>query len=702
MEKADHGDSTAHDHRTEERAPITPRRDPRADPDDDALPVRVDVVQVDRPARSADPLTDAALSLRRELARLHQQAAAVERTIEEQRRERSEAYERHEHAQLRAKELEARVESLELDLTTARGREESTLEELQKVRSQRDELARSSVAAEGLAAELAQARRDVDEARAAQEESRRTAAVLEGELAEIRNRGEIDARRASDHEAELERLRERAERLDAELATARDESAGAKAENLRLREEAEAAATALAAAQEGLGRAEGELDAVRREAAEARSDAERLRALLATARRERDAGLERATAAERQAEDARRDHERLERALEVQAAAAQQAETRAVAAERTRAAVEQSVHDLRDEVIACFARWRAVEPFAIAPSASDASAALSEPAPVAVPPPAVVAAEPEATAAPAAPPEVPPAPDALILDDEWLTPDPSDPPPPLAAAGAEADASADAIEVTPPSSPVSSSVPPPSGSVAAPERQHRIEQLADPSTVTAAATALLEHPEWLRGRPPLALLEALTALDYDVDGPVFELARMWERDPLARALVAALRDEPDAKLREHSAWLLKQISAPSVLPALIELVSNDAEPVIVRRWLIDAIERLVASRSVGWKDVGVLVSSLLRHPDASLRDGAIGVVAALERSDEKRRVLLELLRVDDDETVLSSAVQALASALPIELDPALAERLLGHRSPRVQRSVVDFIERSKRVAPRSP
>ena len=191
---------------------------------------------------------------------------------------------------------------------------------------------------------------------------------------------------------------------------------------------------------------------------------------------------------------------------------------------------------------------------------------------------------------------------------------------------------------------------------------------------------------------------ALSHLDYDVEAPVFELARGWDREPLCRALVAGLRDEPDPKLREHAAWLLKHLGAPGAWPSLAELVSNDSEPSAVRRWLLEAIERLVATQAIGWREVGDLVHLLVRHSDASLRDGVVGVVAALERSDEKRRVLLEVLRTDDDETVLASAVQALTTALPIALDPAVAERLLGHPSPRVQRSVVEFIERSKRAA----
>lgn len=265
---------------------------------------------------------------------------------------------------------------------------------------------------------------------------------------------------------------------------------------------------------------------------------------------------------------------------------------------------------------------------------------------------------------------------------------------------------------TPPPAGSAPTMPPPAVSVRSPEapssihilsteRDDLLERLGDDESVHDAATKLLERPDWLRGRPPLELLLALTHLDYDVEAPVFEVARTWEREPLCRALIAALRDEPDPKLREHGAWLLKYLGAPSAWPVLAELVTNETEPSMVRRWLLEAIERLVATRGIGWREVGDLVAQLLRHPDASLRDGTVSIIAALERSDEKRRALLDILRTDDDEIVLSSAVHALTSALPIELDPAVAERLLGHPSARVQSSVVDFIERSKRTAAKS-
>jgi hypothetical protein len=230
------------------------------------------------------------------------------------------------------------------------------------------------------------------------------------------------------------------------------------------------------------------------------------------------------------------------------------------------------------------------------------------------------------------------------------------------------------------------------------EGANYIELLGSPNTSREAALALREHPDWLRGRPPIELLLALTLLDYDIDEPVFELARMWDRDPLCRALIAALRDEPEPKLREHAAWLIKHLGAAASWPAIAELVSTEEESPAVRRWLLEAIERLVATRALGWAEVGDLCHRLIKHSNATLRDGVIGVISALDRSDDKRRLLLDVLRTDDDEVVLASAVHALTTALPIELDPSVAERLLGHPSARVQQSVVAFVERSKRAA----
>ena len=355
----------------------------------------------------------------------------------------------------------------------------------------------------------------------------------------------------------------------------------------------------------------------------------------------------------------------------------------------------------------------------VAPPPASASMRASKPPSArmpSVPPAPAVPAEARAASIPPLHPRsvAPPAPPKSIAPISSQVPGPRSVPPPLP------------LRASPSMPPVVvPSVPPPSGMSQTPaqstsptapppkfpereessvvtyvdaERADLIERLGSPKTSREAAITLREHPDWLRGRPPIELLLALTLLDYDIEEPVFDLARAWDRDPLCRALIAALRDEPEPKLREHAAWLLKHLGAAASWPALAELVSNEEEAPSVRRWLLEAIERLVAMRGIGWTEVGDLCQRLIKHGNSSLRDGAIGVIAALDRSDDKRRLLLEVLRTDSDEVVLASAVQALTTALPIELDPSVAERLLGHPSARVQQSVVEFIERSKRAS----
>jgi hypothetical protein len=232
-------------------------------------------------------------------------------------------------------------------------------------------------------------------------------------------------------------------------------------------------------------------------------------------------------------------------------------------------------------------------------------------------------------------------------------------------------------------------------------RQELLAKLVDPDHAEAAAAELRSHPEWLRSVPPPALVAALASVDYDVEGAIFDLARAWDREPLCHSLIASMRAESEPRAREHSAWLLKHLAAPSSWKAIADLARSDAEPAQLRRWLLEALDRLAAGRAIGWRELGDVVTTVSRHPDASLRDGVVGILVSLDRSDEKRRLLLDILRDDDDEVVLASAVNALASVLPMELDPGLVDRLLGHPSPRVQRSVRDLIERARQAQAKS-
>ena len=128
----------------------TIRRDDRAEPEDEADDAvgssRVDVVSVD--SVRGDTATSGMVALRRELAKLNQQAAAVEKSLDEQRRERSEALERREKERLHTLALEARIASAEAEtalvrkaneaaIAEMRAAHETTLAELRKAREER-------------------------------------------------------------------------------------------------------------------------------------------------------------------------------------------------------------------------------------------------------------------------------------------------------------------------------------------------------------------------------------------------------------------------------------------------------------------------------------------------------------------------------------------------------------------------------------
>src|SRR5262245_23420385 len=141
---------------------VPPRRDPRADPDDETSgppsSSRVDVVNMER---SADSISAVANTMRRELAKLHQQAAAFERTLEDQRLERAEALDRAERATEHALSLEARISRMEQEHQQLRRMHETALDDLQKMRAERDDLARAVDSAKQSTDELGRLKADL-------------------------------------------------------------------------------------------------------------------------------------------------------------------------------------------------------------------------------------------------------------------------------------------------------------------------------------------------------------------------------------------------------------------------------------------------------------------------------------------------------------------------------------------------------------
>lgn len=847
------------------RASVIPRRDDRAEPDDEEVSAgRVDVVSFER-----DNATTGVGALRRELAKLHQQASAVERSIEDQRRERKDHQERLDRAAERIVQLESRLAAADAEATNVRRIHENVLQDMQGLRSERDDLLRVVETAKVATADIAKHKQEAEDQRGRADRLAKELAKLEGDIADLKKKQFQEAIKVTDKDTELGGMRDKLQRAGEEAEQAKNEAARAKAE-------AERAAAELADSKRAIDKAQEEAKAARADATSAREDAARAREEATKARdegsktreevakakednlRDRATARDRIDLLERALDDARAvtvrwetDYEalRMDREAEARRAAdelaaanavearvrreledaltlAAQNEERANTALASKTALEDAVLRVRDDVAAAFSRLdgATASPFttrspsvlpprtsgipsppatnpgvgsmgaAAAPSRTPSAAPESiddewsspasvepgtrkglgtvsgesvapdsrskppredgtlsadpgaSPASKSVPPPVGSSASPllPTTAKSIPPPTYASVPPQVHESTAPASKKVTMPPPPgtgidlgglveeaygiKARADADAQADADAkaksdadaasdgelevltdADVIPdslrkPDASADTSERPsgavPRGSVFPPAeggavREELFSKLVDPDHASAAAAELKTHTDWLQGRPPPTFMAALANIDYDAEGAIFELARSWEREPLCQALIAALRSEPDARLREHTAWLLKHLGSSTQVKAIADLARSEEESVQTRRWLLEALDRLAAGRTIGWKDVGDVVTTVGRHSDAMLRDGVVGLLVALDRSDEKRKALLEILRADDDEGVIANAVNGLASVLPIELDPAVVERLLGHPSPRVQRSVRELIERAR-------
>lgn len=750
-----------------------PRRDPRSDPDDDEFTgtpsppssQRVDVVNVER--GGGDSISAVANTMRRELAKLHQQASAFERTLEDQRRERTEALDRAERAVEHALSLEARLSRMETETQSLRRMHETALDDLQKMRAERDDLARAVEGAKQSTEEMARIKAELVAALDAREEAARNVATLETELAEIRKREHQEAAKGSDKDSEIAALEEKVDRLTAEVAAAQADASKSKSDLVKVRQELDdaLAATAKEALESERQTAQGERERLERQLADARAAEEKLvvvrQDLAATekalddanaettrvarevdaARRERDAHVERAAMIERENAELRLAEERMRRELEGALQAAMHAEARAGVAERARIQVEDGVRQLRDEITTAFARIRLVAPSLAPPPADPLSAriAASVPPPPRppgdyTPTPTSVLYGPDSNAgtsasrsapAPAARPSTAPRPRTSVAPMTTASPEmsPHTPSPFVAAPSSlpsKPSSSPSASGSTAPSAPprpaLAPPVPrlfeddpfpsaergtaaygvPPATRAATPlaRRDELISKLTDPADARAAADALKTAPEWLRGPPTEALLDALSHADYDAERPVFEVARAWDREPLCRALLDALRSEQEPRAREHAAWLLKHLASPGALKDIAELATSDAEATGVRRWLLEALDRLAAGRLVGWSELAEIVTEMSRHADATLRDGNVGILMSLAPSEEKNALLLDILAREDDEVVLGGAIDALAASPEVELDEGVVSRLLDHPSDRVQRAAKDLVMRT--------
>jgi chromosome segregation ATPase len=301
--------------------PTIPRRDDRAEPDDDddaGGSSRIDVVSVDS-VRGADTATSGMVALRRELAKLNAQAAAVEKSLDDQRRERSESIERLEKERQHAIALETRVANAEgevatlrrnhdLEIAELRAVHEKTLVELERARDERTAFEKAAEAATAAANEArAKAGKEETDAQAARDEAAKQASELAKANADL-------AREKEEHARDRATARERISVL---------EDAGEEASASAQQREAE-----LVAAREAHALLGSEVGEIRKSMA-----------LLTT-----------------QLEEARQNEERLGRQLETALARAAEAESQALAISLTHASLEGSMRTLRDEITDASAR----------------------------------------------------------------------------------------------------------------------------------------------------------------------------------------------------------------------------------------------------------------------------------------------------------------------------------------------------------
>jgi hypothetical protein len=181
---------------------LPPRRDDRVEPDDDASSSRVEVVNVDGGSR--DVAASGMGSLKRELAKLHQQAAAVEKSLEDQRRDRSDALDRLERATERVTFLEARHSAFEAETALLKRTIGGSLAELQTVRDERDDLARAVAAAKISVADAGKLREEIRQLR----ESAVQARDADAELAKAREESSRAVEAAAQAKAEAAKAQE--------------------------------------------------------------------------------------------------------------------------------------------------------------------------------------------------------------------------------------------------------------------------------------------------------------------------------------------------------------------------------------------------------------------------------------------------------------------------------------------------------------
>jgi hypothetical protein len=206
----------------------------------------------------------------------------------------------------------------------------------------------------------------------------------------------------------------------------------------------------------------------------------------------------------------------------------------------------------------------------------------------------------------------------------------------------------------------------------------------DPELSARGARTLIQHPEWWNGPAPTALIERLVDPGLPPENPFLDLARLWPRRELSPHLLAAFTSADDPAQRERAAWRLKDLAGADEVPQLLTSALRTHDSPTVRRYLLEAVERLAYGQAPAWHGIGGALEGLADDPEFLVRDAAVAIASALEDSPEQRTFLLR--RLDDaDPIVLLSTLLALheRGMRRGDLGASVVQRLETHADPRV-------------------
>jgi hypothetical protein len=220
-----------------------------------------------------------------------------------------------------------------------------------------------------------------------------------------------------------------------------------------------------------------------------------------------------------------------------------------------------------------------------------------------------------------------------------------------------------------------------------------LARISSPETAAAAAEEWLMHPEWMYGQPPADVTGALLRPRGPDEGPLIELLRGWDPEPMTRTLLEILDTESDDEVSVRAAWLLKVAPARSSWRELMRRVRENQLGRQPRRYLLEALDRLAFARAISWGDVEPMVAELRGDADPGVREALVGLLMSLRMDDAVRRALLIGFLSDANDTVVAVATVALRGydIQEQELDPELVRRLRDHPNPSVREGFRELV-----------